>query len=44
MAGSIMPLPMVLALLTEEQSAHWKEMLGAPFKGELRPRPNPNRF
>jgi hypothetical protein len=28
----------LLALLTAEQSARWKEMLGAPFQGETQPR------
>jgi hypothetical protein len=30
----------LLAVLTPDQQAHWKEMTGEPFKGELNPRPS----
>jgi hypothetical protein len=32
-------LDKILAVLTEEQKTQWGEMIGAPFKGEIRPAP-----
>lgn len=33
----------ILALLTVEQKAHWKQMTGEPFKGEIRFGPRPKQ-